>query len=261
MKIKKPEFAGKFYPNYPDKLNEMLDYFIYKSDDENYSTRAIIVPHAGYIYSGKTAGVPYKILSKNKKIKTVVIFSPSHNFDFEGVAFSSFNIFKTPLGQIKINEDLLNSIKNSEDFLLGDDGFSEHSMEVQLPFIQKIFGEKIQILPLIVGKISPENLAKIIEKFWQDENIGFIFSTDLSHYLPKDKGKKIDDKTISFIENLEYENLKHDMLCGYNPVRGIMKFAKDNGLKIVNVSRADSSEHSEDESSVVGYGGFVVIDN
>jgi len=261
IKIKKAEFAGSFYPSYPDKLNQMLDYFIYNSPDEKYKTRAIIVPHAGYIYSGKTAGVPYGILRGNKKIKTIAIFAPSHNFNFKGVVFYCYGIFKTPLGQIQVDINNLNKIKNFENLIESKEGFSEHSLEVQLPFIQKTFEEEIKILPLIIGEIEPKNLAKIINELWQDESIGFVFSTDLSHYLSKDNCKKIDDKTIKLIENLDLKNLKHNMLCGYNPVRGIMKFAKDNNLKIINVSRSDSSEHSGDEEKVVGYAGFIVAED
>jgi MEMO1 family protein len=257
--IKKTEFTGGFYPSYPDKLDQMLDCLIYHSNDDTYKTRAIIVPHAAYVYSGKIASIPYKSFAENKSLKTIAIFAPSHNFVFKGIAYGSFENFETPLGDLKVNKNALDKIKNHTEILEINDVFCEHSLEVQLPFIQKIFEKKIQILPFIVGDIEPEKLAEIIDKLWEDKTMGFVFTTDLSHYLSKTECKKIDDKTIKLIEKLDYKNLQHDMLCGYNPIRGIMKFAKDKGLNIINVSRADSSEHSGDESQVVGYAGFAVF--
>ncbi len=263
INIKQSDFSGSFYSSNSEELNNQLENFIFNNDSSNQSTRAIIVPHAGYIYSGKTAGIVYNILRNNTKLKTIVILAPSHNFNLNGIAYSSYDYFETPLGKVKVNKeltDVINDIK-LESLLLENRVFYEHSLEVQIPFIQKAFGNDIEIFPLIVGNASPDDVEKIISTLWQDEMIGFVFSSDMSHYLTKADAKKVDMNTIKLIENLNYQDLSSNMLCGINPVRGLLKFAKDNNYRIENIVHSDSGDYSGDDNRVVGYGGFILVNN
>jgi len=252
--IRKPDFVGSFYPKKKAELDIMLDGFII--NDKKQKSRVIIVPHAGYIYSGKVAGYGYGALNRN--LKTIVILAPSHNFNFKGIAYGNYDFFETPLGKISVDKKKIDLVENLDFVFKRDEVFYEHSLEVQIPFIQKRFNNKVKILPFVVGQEEPENVANLIDRLWEDKSIGFVISTDLSHYLSKKNCEKTDKATIQKIEDLEYKNLKPDELCGYNPVKGIIKFAKDNDLKISNVFQDDSSSASGDEKKVVGYGSFII---
>lgn len=257
-KIKEAEYAGSFYPKDSKKLDTMLEYFIKNVRvGKKYSARAIIAPHAGYVYSGKTAIVPYKLLRANKKVETVVVFAPSHNYDFDKVAYSDYDFFKTPLGKIEVDKEVLEKVKKFSDLTKSNKSFHEHSLEVHIPFIQRVFGKEVKILPFIVGDVKSVVLSDLLKELWIEKHCGFVFSTDLSHFLSRSECMKVDNKTIKMITNLEYDGLDGYMACGHRILKGALKFAKKKNLKVLKVSQADSSEYSGDTSRVVGYAGFV----
>jgi AmmeMemoRadiSam system protein B len=259
-KVKKPDVAGMFYPSDKNDLQDMVYDFV-ESGKIKEKTRAIIVPHAGYVYSGEIAGSGYKALENNKaNIKTVVIMSPCHNYAFDGVAYHSADYFETPIGEIAVDKEKIKKIASIQGVNRIDEVFeNEHSLEVQIPFIQYVFHDRnVKILPLVVGKTEPKDVKNVVEKLWNDESVGFVISTDLSHFNKYQDQQKIDSETIRKIENLEFENLKHDDLCGYYNVRGFLEFVREKGLHIQNVARGDSSIASGDKSRVVGYAAFIL---
>lgn len=259
MKTKKPDVAGMFYPADKDELKEMIEDFLKTAKVGKQLTRAIIAPHAGYVYSGPIAASAYlSLYSSKNEIKNVIILSPSHHYSFEGVAIHSAESFSTPLGELEVTQILKEKIKVLPFVHEYDQAFEqEHALEVHLPFIQHIL-PLAKILPLVVGHSRPEDIEKIFELFWNDSSNAFVVSTDLSHFLPYMNAQKIDGLTSKQIENLLYQDLHHEQCCGYYPLRGLLKFAKEHKLKITNIDLRNSADTAGDKGRVVGYGSFIV---
>ncbi|MDR2777356.1 MAG: AmmeMemoRadiSam system protein B [Rickettsiales bacterium] len=262
-RVRKPNFSGSFYPRDREELEKQIDEYLFDDKSLGAETRAIIVPHAGYVYSGKTAGCGYSALKNNRDLGTIVIFAPSHNFYFSGVVYSGHDFFETPLGLVRNDKNLVSKIRETglENFVREDDFFCEHAIEVQIPFIQKIFDNRVSILPLIVGNPKRGEVLGIMRILWSDESVGFVFSSDMSHYLRRQESIDMDNRTIKFIEKLDNSSLKQEMLCGLNVVEGLIKFAKGKNFRIKNLSRADSGDYSNNDGRVVGYGSFMLVEN
>lgn len=259
MKNKKADVAGLFYPAEPEELKGMLETFINNAKPANHLTRAVIAPHAGYIYSGPIAGSAYRALYSSKEsIKNVVIMSPSHNGSFDGVATHSAQTFSTPLGEIEVNQDLKTQISSLPFVKELDEAFiREHALEVHLPFIHFILPHA-KILPLIVGHTYPEEIQMLIETLWNDPANAFVISSDLSHFLSYVQAQKLDSLTAKQIERMLYQEIHHEQCCGFFPVRGMLKFAKEHGLKISKLDLRNSADTAGEKGRVVGYGSFMI---
>lgn len=259
MKNKKADVAGLFYPAEPKELKALIETFINNAKKANHLTRAVIAPHAGYIYSGPIAGFAYRALYSSKdSIKNVIIMSPSHNCSFDGVATHSAEIFSTPLGQLEVNAELKTQISSLPFVKELDEVFiREHALEVHLPFIQHTLPQA-KILPLVVGHSYPEEIQMLIETLWNDPSNAFVISSDLSHFLSYVPAQKMDSLTAKQFERMLYQELHHDQCCGFFPVRGMLKFAKEHGLKITTLDLRNSADTAGDKGRVVGYGSFMI---
>ena len=259
MKNKKADVAGLFYPAEPKELREMIEVFISNAKVAQNLTRAIIAPHAGYVYSGPIAGSAYRALYSSKEtIKNVVIMSPSHNISFDGVATHSADSFSTPLGDLHVNKEIKETISNLPFVKELDNAFiREHALEVHLPFIQHTLPQA-KIVPLIVGHTYPEEIQMLLETLWPDPTNAFVISSDLSHFLSYVQAQKIDSLTAKQIEKLLYKEIHHEQCCGFFPLRGLLKFAKEHGLKITALDLRNSADTAGDKGRVVGYGSFIV---
>lgn len=252
-KIKQPSVAGTFYsPNETD-LKQQIQSF--KNDSKNsyqVSTRAVIVPHAGLVYSGRLAFEGINQLDKN--IKNLFIFAPAHRVGFVGSVLSGFDLWRTPLGEIEINQILNDELKEKFGLQINDDAFcKEHSIEIQLPIIQSVF-QNVQIIPVLIGKENPDVIRKIITYYYPDKNNGFIISSDLSHFLQNDAAQKIDNLTARMIESCNCENFRYEQACGAVGIIGLVGFAQCNNFSLIRIDMTNSSAVSGDKSSVVGYG-------
>ncbi len=259
MKNKKADVAGLFYPSEPEELKSMLETFVNTAKSVNNLTRAVIAPHAGYVYSGPIAGSAYKALYSSKEnIKNVIILSPSHNCSFDGVATHSAQAFSTPLGDIEVNQELKEKIASLPFIKELDEAFiREHALEVHLPFIQYVLPHA-KILPLVVGQTYPEEIQMLIETLWNDPSNAFVISTDLSHFLSYMQAQKLDSLTAKQFERKLFQEIHHEQCCGYFPVRGMLKFAKEHGLKISTLDLRNSADTAGDKGRVVGYGSFMI---
>lgn len=255
--MKKADVSGSFYPASPQILTKTVSEFIENAKEFVEIPKAIIAPHAGYIYSGPVAGTAYRSLKKiSDKIKNVILLSPSHRIAFEGVAFHSDDKFETPLGVLDVNMELIEKLKTNPLVKNLDIAFSgEHALEVHLPFIQTVF-DNIQIVPLIVGQSPPEELANMLEKIWSDQNI-IIVSSDLSHFLPYSQAYQVDQQTQMAIEKLDYSKISTDGMCGYYPVSGLLALARNKNLIVKTIDLRNSGDTAGDKDSVVGYGAFL----
>ena len=182
MKIKESSIAGTFYSN--DTVNLINQIESFKQDNKNYydvPTRAIIVPHAGLVFSGRLAYEGINQLDKN--IKNLFIIAPAHRVAFDGLALSSYDKWSTPLGEIEVNQDINRELQEKFGLQYNDDAIQpEHSLEIQVPLIQSVF-DGVKIIPILIGKARPEDIEKIISEYYSNEENGFIISSDLSHFL------------------------------------------------------------------------------
>jgi MEMO1 family protein len=258
LSVKNMDVADMFYPRDTENLNKMLDCYINESPEIDIFPKAIVVPHAGFIYSGRVAATGYKTLRKmSKNIENIIILSPAHRYYFEGLAYHCAKNFETPYGNLEVNSEKIELVKDLNIVNNIDAAFNlEHGLETHLPFIKKILPE-VKIVPFIVGPCRLEDVVLIIERLI-DEKTVLIVSSDLSHFHDYDTCNKIDKQTCFLIEKLKYDRLESDFACGYYPLKGMLRFAEKNNLKCKNVELKNSGDSSGDKEKVVGYGSFVI---
>ncbi len=256
-KIKPPSVAGTFYSESAEKLKQDISFF--QNDEDNilssYS-RAVIVPHAGLIYSGNLAYLGLSALKKN--LKTLFIFAPAHKMYFEGISLTSYDFWQTPLGNVEIDKKINEELK--EFGFINDEAYKqEHSVEIQLPLIQTIFNN-VKIVPVLIGKTDYKTISKIIEKYYDNEDLGFIISSDLSHFLTYDEAKKEDYITAHLIEHLDIESFKPEMACNSTGIKALMNFAKMKNFPLLVCGMFNSGDVTGDLSRVVGYGAWALYE-
>ncbi len=268
---KKAAFAGSFYPSDPKELNNLLN--SYKSDRNStnpYKSKAIIVPHAGISFSGHAAMAGYQHLAPNENI---FIIAPSHHENFTNIAMPEYTFFETPLGSIEVNNRFIKAIAEKYPCIVSDAPFeNEHSIEVQLPFLQNIFssgfpqnavefvknikqfGKKLRIIPILVGKCDYRLIADIIAEYW--ENSSFIISSDLSHFYSHNDCRQIDTYTATIIETGEIDCFEPEQACGLIGIKGLVEFANNNECSMIRAEMYNSGDISQDKDRVVGYGSW-----
>ncbi len=259
--------AGTFYPGDPiclkDEINHLLANAKVQTLPANSNIKALIVPHAGYIYSGAVAASAYACLQDLKhNFHRVVMFGPSHHYPVKQLTSHSADYFATPLGKIKIDHSLLTQLNNTFEIEIIDRVFEgEHCLEVQLPFLQAIL-KNFTLLPILTGAstltASSNFVSRIIELLWEEKDILFIISTDLSHFLCYDEAKKLDATTIEKTLNLKYDTLDFDNACGLVPLTGIIKASIKRYGDITLLDACNSGDTAGDRNRVVGYASFIV---
>ena len=252
-KVKQPSVAGSFYTADATELKNQIESF--KKNNKNayaVPTRAVIVPHAGLVYSGRLA---YEGISQlNKNIENLFIIAPAHRVAFEGLVLSDFEKWSTPFGEIKVNQELNNELHEKFGAQYNNMALeNEHSVEIQVPIIQQVF-ENVKIVPVLVGMESPDTIEKIIEVYYADEKNGFIISSDLSHFLNEAQAKKIDTLTAQMIESGNTQSFAPQQACGMVGILGLVGFANKNNYSLIRIDMTNSSATTGDKSNVVGYG-------
>jgi AmmeMemoRadiSam system protein B len=242
-KVRKPKYAGSFYPSDQKELSKMVEKFVSEgkaSFPGNAVLKALVAPHAGYIYSGPVAGAAYGVL-KDSPPKKIVLFGPSHQQYFSG-AYGFQKPWVTPLGEVKIAEHGLQLIEED----------NEHSLEVQLPFLQTVL-KKFEFLPVLYGEIDALDLASLIDSYL-DKNTVLVASSDLSHYLPYEKAKKIDFDTINSIYELDLRKfLQVGNACGKTGIGALIVLAQKYNWAPLLLQYKNSGDTAGDKKSVVGY--------
>ncbi len=256
-KVRKPAVAGAFYPADARELKkELEEYFSLTQTSLNFP-KAIIAPHAGTIYSGPIAASAYACLKKMKDfVHRVILLGPAHQVGFEGIAVPSVDFFETPLGKIPLDRRAIEEISLLPQVIEFDEAHAEeHSLEVQLPFLQMSLGD-FQLIPLVVGWTEPELVAEVLEKLWGGKETLIIVSSDLSHYLSYGNAQKTDEETARQIETLDWQNLADQKACGFFPVRGLLLEAQKKALEVKVLDLRNSGDTAGDKKRVVGYGAF-----
>ena len=252
-KIKEPAVANAFYSGNAEILRNQIEDFKNKnSNTYEYKTRAVIVPHAGLVYSGQLAYEGISQLDKN--IKNIFIFAPAHRVGFLGLALSGYDAWETPLGVIEINQEINKELIENFDAQIYDDAHrEEHAIEIEIPIIQSIFNE-VKIIPVVVGKENPQKITEIINKYYDNKDFGFVISSDLSHFLNDNIAVEVDNKTAQMIETGDIQGFRYEQACGAVGIVGLVEFANKSDFSLIRINMRNSSYVSGDKSRVVGYG-------
>jgi hypothetical protein len=261
--VRLPAVAGQFYPKNPEELRTMVDGFLAAAKTVSDTIpKAIIAPHAGYPYSGPIAGAAYACLARGRGLfKRVVLLGPSHFVGFDGLAVSSASVFQSPLGLIPVDEEALARVRALPPVTTLDAAHQrEHSLEVHLPFLQIALGE-FKLVPLVVGDATANEVGAVLNKLWGGRETCIVVSSDLSHYHDYQTAQQIDRETARAIESLNGEKLDANQACGCHPIRGLLRVAKERGLRCRTVDLRNSGDTAGGRGRVVGYGAFVFTEN
>lgn len=258
-KVKHAAVAGKFYNKDKDTLLSELNNFAQKNrQDYNYHTRAIIVPHAGYMYSGQIASEGFQYLDRNAK--NIFIIAPAHYVAVNDVALLNCEKYATPLGEISINQEINQELIDKFDCKYIDLAFeNEHAVEVQIPFIQRIY-QDVNIIPILVNSSDYREIIGIINYYWRNPENVFVISSDLSHFYPYSDAEKLDKYTAEMIELQDIEKFNPQQACNSLGVCAAVGFAKQKNYSLIRVDMKNSGDITGDLNSVVGYGSWMLYE-
>ncbi len=247
--------AGMFYPASPVELRQQVDSLLAEAASRVRPPvpKALIAPHAGYVYSGPIAASAYAALGEaSRRIRRVVLLGPAHRVAVRGLAAPGVERFETPLGEVAVDLDALAALRDLPQVVASPQAHAaEHSLEVQLPFLQRLLGD-FRLVPLAVGAASAENVAQVLETLWGGDETLIVVSSDLSHYLPYDSARTVDRATIDRLLRLD-ETLDHEQACGATPINGLLRVARRRGLRAELLDLRNSGDTAGDRRHVVGY--------
>lgn len=256
--VRKTAVAGLFYPADRDVLWQMVRGFMEASSaDLPVRPKAIIAPHAGYVYSGPIAGSAYKILrGKMTGVERVVLIGPAHRMHIRGLATIGADAMATPLGNVPVDREALEEIRPFPQLQINDAAHTqEHGLEVHLPFLQ-VIAQDFKVVPMITGDTSAGEVAELLQVLWGGGETLIVISSDLSHFYDYDTAVKLDTATADAIVNLQTEKLRHESACGRLPIQGLLMLAKQKGLKPHLLDLRNSGDTAGSKDRVVGYGAF-----
>jgi MEMO1 family protein len=253
--IRQPAVAGAFYPGNKQVLVNDIRTFLDVTilDTNQASPKAIIVPHAGYVYSGQTAAHAYACLvPKRNTIKRVILLGPVHRVPVRGLALPGVDAFATPLGEIELDQSAIASLANLNQVVVSPAAHAlEHSLEVQLPFLQTVLDD-FKLVPLAVGDATPAEVAEVLDTLWGGSETIIVISSDLSHFLPYEVAQTVDKETVQNILSMK-DTLTHHQACGGTPVNGLVLAARRRHMKPKLLDLCNSGDTAGDKSRVVGY--------
>lgn len=251
--------AGMFYPADPQELADDVDDLLGRANESSIDPqriKAVAVPHAGYIYSGETAGCAYALIAARRKaIGRVVLLGPTHRVAVDGLALPEAECFDTPLGVVPVDAEMVSAVRGLPQVVASRAAHAaEHSLEVQLPFLQRVL-DRFTLVPLAVGRASAEEVAETLHTLWGGPETLIVISTDLSHFHRYDDAVRIDATTVADVLALR-SNIDHEHACGATPLNGLLLCARRRGLKPHLIDVRNSGDSAGDRSRVVGYGAF-----
>jgi len=255
-----PAVAGLFYPDDERELRDVVSGYL-RQHPASFAAappKALIVPHAGYIYSGGIAAAAYAtVASLRQVIRRIVLIGPSHRVYLRGMAVPAASSFATPLGEIAIDRTAKSALMQRVDVIESDTPHAEeHCLEVQLPFLQMLFDD-FTLLPLVIGSATPEHVAAALAQAWGDASTLVLVSSDLSHYHTYEQARHVDAATSAAILRRE-TTLAGEQACGAVGINGLLYLASQRQLPISEIARCNSGDTAGDRSRVVGYGAFAV---
>lgn len=286
-RVRPPAVAGSFYPADPETLRREVSLLLdpagpgvpgetagalptpSPAPEPSVPFVAAIVPHAGYLYSGPVAATFYRLLRdavqepasparRRERFRRVVLLGPSHRVPVRGLALPDVSGFHTPLGNVPLERQACEHLARLPQVSVADPPHGgEHSLEVQLPFLQQILGD-FELVPLVVGDASPEAVAEILRAIWDGPQTLVLVSSDLSHYLPHARARERDRRTADAIEALRWQDVGCGDACGRDALNGLLSWAQGKGWSVETLDLRNSGDVTGPRSQVVGYGSFLV---
>jgi MEMO1 family protein len=283
IRIREAAVAGSFYPADAAELRETVQQLLDTAAAQRGAVpvaggsmpaasgsvpAALVVPHAGYVYSGSVAAAAYARLQPcRQRYRRVLLLGPCHSVPFSGLAVSDADAFRTPLGDVPLDraeiDALIDSLERPAVIRFDVPHRGEHSLEVQLPFLQVALGD-FSLVPIVVGDASPETVAGVIDRMWRGPETLLIVSSDLSHYLGYEQARRRDRGTCMAIEALDGGGIEHSEACGATPLRGLLIAAARRGLQAVTLDLRNSGDTAGGPDGclgrVVGYGAWMFVE-
>lgn len=256
--------AGMFYPGDARTLASEVDAMLAGAVPPAPTfaqPKALIVPHAGYIYSGPIAASAYALLAPfAAMIKRVVLLGPCHRIAVRGLAVPNAQAFATPLGEIPLDQEAIAAARKLPQVIQHNGAHAdEHSLEVQLPFLQEVLGD-FSLVPFAVGYATPDEVAEVLDLLWGGPETLIVISSDLSHYHPYADAQRRDRHTVDEISHLHLL-VDHDQACGATPINGLIELAQRRGLQPKLLDLRNSGDTAGDKSRVVGYASFAFMES
>jgi len=262
--IRQPAVAGTFYPAQRDVLERQLAEFLSEAGNDAPATappKAIIGPHAGYVYSGSVAARAYaRLATARGKIQRVVLIGPSHYVAFRGIAVDTSDAWVTPCGTVPLDADAIGQLRSVPMVgVLEQAHQREHALEVHVPFLQQVLGD-FRLVPVVTGDAPPESVAALLETLWGGPETLIVISTDLSHYLDYAACQRIDQTTAEAIERFDPDVLTPTHACGSLATKGLLRIARDRGMTIERLDLRNSGDTAGPRDRVVGYGAWALYE-
>jgi MEMO1 family protein len=257
--VRRSAVAGSFYPAQPDRLRQQVAELLADAGTAPQITpKALIAPHAGYIYSGSPAAAAFATLRDSAQTLTrIVLIGPAHYVAIRGVALATFDAFETPLGRVPVDHDGFNKITGLP-FVSSNDAAHapEHALEVELPFLQIVL-PSFSLLPLVVGDATAHEVAEVLARLWSGSETLLVISSDLSHFHSYETARRMDAATAAAIESGDWASLGPGQACGYLPIAGLLIEANRRNLKARRLSLCNSGDTAGPRDQVVGYGAWM----
>lgn len=253
--IRPPAVAGMFYPGSPRELRSNVEELLRDASPAGGpSPKAVIAPHAGYVYSGPIAATAFQALA-GQALERVIVLGPAHRVPVRGLALPGTDAFATPLGNVPVDSNAARAVSDLPQVNTFPEAHApEHSLEVELPFLQVLFPD-VRVLPIVVGDADGDEVAEVLDRVWGGPETAIVISSDLSHYLPYDVARRVDRETAEEILALEGP-LHSRQACGAYPINGLLVTARRRGLAPRLLDLRNSGDTAGDRSRVVGYGAF-----
>lgn len=261
MSEREMSVVGTFYPESKEEIEKYIEYFNQNfslKEDIGLIPRAVIVPHAGYIYSGFTANLAYNLASQ-QEFKRVIVIGPSHKVFINGASIALYDEYQTPLGNIKIDQEYSLKLKEKYSFLnFSNNAHQEHSTETQAPFIKNYY-DGLEIIEIVYGKVDFKELSILIDELLEDKNNLIVISTDLSHFYTLEEANKRDSVCLNAIIEKDLEMFNEGCeACGMVGVKAMIDSSLKNDLKTKMLYYCTSYDRTKDDKSVVGYTSFLI---
>jgi AmmeMemoRadiSam system protein B len=255
--VRAPAVAGSFYPRSALELRKTVQGCLAQARAAAAPPKAVIAPHAGYVYSGPVAGSAFAPLAALRgKVTRVVLLGPAHRFAFAGLAVPRAEAFATPLGLSRVDGDARAALLALPQVIASDHAHAgEHSLEVEIPFVQEVLGD-VAIVPIVVGDATDALAAQALELLWGGPETCIVVSSDLSHYYPYETARRLDSGTARAIERLSPEDIGEEQACGRIGVRAMLNVARARGLRATTLDLRSSGDTAGPRDEVVGYGAF-----
>jgi AmmeMemoRadiSam system protein B len=269
--VRPPAVDGLFYPGEEGALRDTVLRLLAgveagtandvraSRDQDTPPPKAVVAPHAGYVYSGSVAASAYSRLGSLKGMVTrVVLLGPAHRYPLRGLAAHSATAFQTPLGTVPLDTGSIEEARRFSQVLVLDEAHEgEHSLEVHLPFLQMVLGD-FSLVPLVVGEARAEEVAEVLRTLWGGPETLIVVSSDLSHFLSYDQAAALDGLTAQAIETLEPEEIGHDQACGRIPLSGLLLLAREKCMRVERMDLRSSGDTAGPRNQVVGYGSWLL---